>query len=327
MNDAAGVGQRSRIRVDVGHHVVPQLALVLGGPVEIDVVDGRFQLGDLGLGDRQAQFALGFGQGDPQLPPGGVDSPGRPEPAHRLRGIPGDERIVVNVVTRGALTRHRGIFLLNCASEIGNRRNTLTDDPTGHPIVAKPRATAGDGLKRTVLSAPGVHGTKEGEPDDNSAGISGRHGDQAVARQRRPRPGERKPQVGATGATSNPIIISDLIKTGRFDDRMTEFLEKGLSDEEIAWQMTDYFVRQAQAVFADVNASTKGNDGYVSFELDPLLEDASSQAVGGREGGPLCRAGQEMVGRAHQPHDQGAGDSRRAGGPRSNWPPRGSRST
>jgi transaldolase len=82
-------------------------------------------------------------------------------------------------------------------------------------------------------------------------------------------------KFGATGATSNPIIISDLIKTGRFDDKLTAFLEKGLKDEEIAWQMTDFFVRQAQAVFADVNAATKGNDGYVSFELDPLLEDAS----------------------------------------------------
>ena len=84
-------------------------------------------------------------------------------------------------------------------------------------------------------------------------------------------------KFGATGATSNPIIISDLIKTGRFDDKMTELLEKGFSDEEIAWDMTDFFVRQAQGVFADVNASTKGNNGYVSFELDPLLEDTASK--------------------------------------------------
>ena len=30
---------------------------------------------------------------------------------------------------------------------------------------------------------------------------------------------DRNRGFGATGATSNPIIISDLIKTGRFDDR------------------------------------------------------------------------------------------------------------
>jgi transaldolase len=80
---------------------------------------------------------------------------------------------------------------------------------------------------------------------------------------------------GATGATSNPIIISGLVETGRFDQHLTELMEKGLKDDEVAWQMTDRFVRDAQAVFADVNASTKGNNGYVSFELDPLLEDPS----------------------------------------------------
>lgn len=81
-------------------------------------------------------------------------------------------------------------------------------------------------------------------------------------------------QFGATGATSNPIIISDLLKTGRFDAEMSDLMAQGLSDAEIAWQMTDRLVRQAQGVFAEVNARTHGDDGYVSFELDPLLEAA-----------------------------------------------------
>jgi transaldolase len=79
--------------------------------------------------------------------------------------------------------------------------------------------------------------------------------------------------LGATGATSNPIIIADLIKTGRFDKDLARFMKDGLTDEDIAWQLTDMLVRQAQAVFLPVWESTKGNDGYVSFELDPLLED------------------------------------------------------
>jgi transaldolase len=37
--------------------------------------------------------------------------------------------------------------------------------------------------------------------------------------------------------------------------------------------MTDLLVKQAQEVFLPVWEETKGNDGYVSFELDPLLED------------------------------------------------------
>lgn len=80
-------------------------------------------------------------------------------------------------------------------------------------------------------------------------------------------------QAGATGATSNPLIVSDLIRTGRFDPWLLELLERGLSDEEVAWQVTDRLVRQAQEVFLPVWEATRGDDGYVSFELDPLLED------------------------------------------------------
>jgi len=82
--------------------------------------------------------------------------------------------------------------------------------------------------------------------------------------------------LGATGATSNPIIISDLIKTGRFDNDLKSFLEKGLDDSAIAWAVTDKLVRAAQEVFAGVSEETKGDDGWVSFELDPLLEDVAS---------------------------------------------------
>src|SRR5690606_19261024 len=80
--------------------------------------------------------------------------------------------------------------------------------------------------------------------------------------------------IGATGATSNPIIISDLIKSGRFDENVARLLDSGHDDESLAWHITDELVREAQQVFAPVYAQTKGNDGYVSFELDPLLEDA-----------------------------------------------------
>jgi transaldolase len=78
---------------------------------------------------------------------------------------------------------------------------------------------------------------------------------------------------GATGATSNPIIVADLIETGRFDEQLSDLLRGGLDDEAIAWQLTDLLVRQAQGVFYPTWEKTGGNDGYVSFELDPLLED------------------------------------------------------
>jgi transaldolase len=93
---------------------------------------------------------------------------------------------------------------------------------------------------------------------------------------------QRNRALGATGATSNPIIIADLIKTGRFDQDLMRFMRDGLKDEDVAWQLTDMLVRQAQKVFQPVWESTKGNDGYVSFELDPLLEDPAVNMPVGR---------------------------------------------
>jgi transaldolase len=78
---------------------------------------------------------------------------------------------------------------------------------------------------------------------------------------------------GATGATSNPIIIADLIKTGAFDDEIAGLLHEGMKDEDLAWTMTDRLVRRAQEVFLPTWEKTRGDDGYVSFELDALLED------------------------------------------------------
>jgi transaldolase len=83
--------------------------------------------------------------------------------------------------------------------------------------------------------------------------------------------------LGATGATSNPIIISDIIKTGKLDNQLSQLLGQGGDDDSIAWKMTDTLVRHAQEIFLPVWESTEGDDGYVSFELDPLIEDLSSK--------------------------------------------------
>lgn len=79
--------------------------------------------------------------------------------------------------------------------------------------------------------------------------------------------------IGITGATSNPIIIGDLIQTGRFDDKLAQLIAQGHDDETLAWLMTDDLVSSAQRAFLPTWEQTHGNDGYVSFELDPLLED------------------------------------------------------
>jgi transaldolase len=86
----------------------------------------------------------------------------------------------------------------------------------------------------------------------------------------------RNADWGATGATSNPIIVSDLVRTGRFDSELTSLIREGLDDEAISWQLTDLLVRRAQEVFEPAWARTRGDDGWVSFELDPLLEDPAN---------------------------------------------------
>src|SRR5207237_6588468 len=54
------------------------------------------------------------------------------------------------------------------------------------------------------------------------------------------------------------------------------FIDKGMKDEESAWALTDQLVKDAQAAFLPAWEQARGDDGYVSFELDPLLEDVKN---------------------------------------------------
>jgi transaldolase len=100
-------------------------------------------------------------------------------------------------------------------------------------------------------------------------------------------------QAGATGATSNPIIVADLIATGRFDSELDRLARQGFDDGKIAWQVTDLLVRDAQDVFLPVWQSTRGDDGYVSFEVDPLLEDPELKMAHAKRVAEYVRLGRE----------------------------------
>ena len=76
--------------------------------------------------------------------------------------------------------------------------------------------------------------------------------------------------------------------------------------------LTDRVVRSAQEVFRPVWDSTKGNDGYVSFELDPLLEDPANKISHAERVARYIELGLQVVEGARQSHDQSAGDARRA---------------
>ena len=78
---------------------------------------------------------------------------------------------------------------------------------------------------------------------------------------------------GAVGATSNPAIISGIVKAGGLDADIESLLGQGLTDDAIAWELTDRLVSEAETKFKSTYQSSGGNTGWVSFELDPLLED------------------------------------------------------
>ncbi|MCE5303415.1 MAG: transaldolase [Planctomycetaceae bacterium] len=105
--------------------------------------------------------------------------------------------------------------------------------------------------------------------------------------------------IGATGATSNPIIIADLLATGRFDAELSSLAHQGLDDREIAWRLTDRLVRDAQQAFLPVWQTTRGDDGYVSFEVDPLLEDPELNVPHAEKVRQYVRLGQQWS-RGHQ---------------------------
>ena len=84
-------------------------------------------------------------------------------------------------------------------------------------------------------------------------------------------------EQGVTGATSNPIIIADIIQSGRFDQQIRELKSRGLSTSDVAWKITDHMVSEAEKRFQPVFQAAAGEDGYVSFEVDPLLEDVDQE--------------------------------------------------
>src|SRR5688500_7565487 len=74
--------------------------------------------------------------------------------------------------------------------------------------------------------------------------------------------------LGVTGATSNPTIVSQIVSSGVWDDRIIQLMRQGHDDETIAWTLDDELVKSAQQVFLPVWGQTNRDDGYVSFELD-----------------------------------------------------------
>jgi transaldolase len=67
------------------------------------------------------------------------------------------------------------------------------------------------------------------------------------------------------------------VKSGRYDSQLRELISSGQGTPEVtAWALNDKVVADAQQQFLPTWEATQGDDGYVSFEVDPLIEDPAA---------------------------------------------------
>src|ERR671939_116174 len=74
------------------------------------------------------------------------------------------------------------------------------------------------------------------------------------------------------GVTSNPTIFQKAISKGSaYDEQLKELLEHETDPKEIFLQLSARDIDAATDLLAKVNEGTDGQDGYVSWEVDPTL--------------------------------------------------------
>ncbi len=77
---------------------------------------------------------------------------------------------------------------------------------------------------------------------------------------------------GLRGMTSNPSIFNQAIGSSQdYDDKITQLKRQGKSTFEIYDELTIKDIQDATDIFKQVYDKTKGLDGYVSLEINPLL--------------------------------------------------------
>ena len=77
---------------------------------------------------------------------------------------------------------------------------------------------------------------------------------------------------GLRGETSNPTIFQKAITDGNsYSDAVRDLGRKGLSAEEIVWELMVRDIQHACDVFRPFYEETRMADGYVSLEINPTL--------------------------------------------------------
>jgi transaldolase len=86
--------------------------------------------------------------------------------------------------------------------------------------------------------------------------------------------------LGLKGVTSNPSIFEKAISGGReYDEDIRALIDAGKTTSEIYEKLTTDDVRLAADILYDVYNAMRGEDGYVSIEVDPTLANSTEETI------------------------------------------------
>ena len=86
-------------------------------------------------------------------------------------------------------------------------------------------------------------------------------------------------QYSVTGLTSNPSIFDKAIASGDYDAAIAEKAKRGITGEDLFFELAIEDLRRAADMFRPVHQRTDGVDGWVSLEVSPLLAYDTQQTV------------------------------------------------
>jgi transaldolase len=85
---------------------------------------------------------------------------------------------------------------------------------------------------------------------------------------------------GLRGMTSNPTIFEKAIGAGTdYDEQLAGLIGSEKSADALFWDLAIADIQSACDAFAPLYASSRGNDGFVSLEVSPLLANDTAGTI------------------------------------------------
>jgi transaldolase len=86
-------------------------------------------------------------------------------------------------------------------------------------------------------------------------------------------------EYSVTGLTSNPSTFDKAVESGYYDDAIRDASARGLSGEELFFELAIDDLRRAADLFLPIHERTGGVDGWVSLEVSPLLAQQTAPTI------------------------------------------------